>query len=133
MANKKSCEPLSRDVIEAMSPSMKRSYGALLLKERLAIVTSGNWVSYADPLGDIRFVQTIRGGDVEIARVTTLSSSREDEALANAKLIAAAPLLARAAFLALAMICDRFPHDHGGSDVGLAWGALDNAIRHAFE
>lgn len=124
---------LSREIVEAMSPSMQRSYGALLLEDRLAKVTSGSWEAHGDPSRDIRFVQTIRGGDMEIARVASLSGSREDEALANTKLIAAAPKLARAAFLALALICDRFPHEHGSADVGLAWEALDNALRHAFE
>lgn len=120
------------DVIKAMSPAMQRSYGALLLQDRLANITSGEWQPQGAASHDIRFARTIHCSDGEVAKVCSFSSSRESEALANAQLIAAAPKLAKAAFLALSLLCDRFPHEHGSPEVGVAWGALDEALRAAF-
>lgn len=121
------------NVIKAMSPAMRRSYGALLLQDRMFKVTQGPWMLFGNPSQDIRFAQSVHAGSEEVAKIRSLPSAREDEALANAKLIAAAPLMAKAAFLSLALLCDRFPHEHGCADVGLAWGALDEALRLAFE
>ncbi len=124
---------MEHDVIKAMSPAMQRSYGALLLQDRLLNFTQGPWAVFGTPSQDIRFARSVHARSEEVAKIRSMPSSREDEALANAKLIAAAPKLAKAAFLSLALICDRFPHGHGCPDVGLAWAALDEALRLGFE
>jgi len=124
---------MEHSVIKAMSPSMQRSYGALLLQDRLSTVTQGEWSLVGAPSQDIRYVREILCGAEGVAKVCSLPSTREHEALANAKLVAAAPKLAKASFYALALVCDRFPHQHGCADVGQVWGLLDEALRAAFE
>ena len=53
------------------------------------------------------------------------------EGEANARLIAAAPELYDACKLALALIKDHWPYEHGNPQVGDAWGALETAIAEA--
>lgn len=55
----------------------------------------------------------------------------EEEARANAQLIAASPELLKACKKTLKMIKGRFPLEHGRDDIGEAWGALENAIAKA--
>ena len=49
----------------------------------------------------------------------------------NARLIAASPDLLEACRLALQLIRDNWPVDHGCEQIGQAWGALETAIQKA--
>lgn len=40
---------MEHDVIKAMSPAMRRSYGALLLQDRMSKVTQGPWMLFGTP------------------------------------------------------------------------------------
>ena len=50
------------------------------------------------------------------------------EAIANARVIAAAPGMLAACRLALALVKDTWIYEHGSESVGNVWGALAHAI-----
>lgn len=58
-------------------------------------------------------------------------SPRRPAFRANARLIAAAPDLLAACSLALDLIRDQWPAEHGDAQVGAAWAACERAIRSA--
>jgi hypothetical protein len=67
-------------------------------------------------------------GGAEIAEI--LAATNPD-ALANARLIAAAPELLAACRLALGVFRTQFPLEHGNPEIGEAWGALESVMERA--
>lgn len=55
----------------------------------------------------------------------------QDEDDSDACLIAAAPLAEVACELALQLIKDNWPEEHGSEQVGMAWGALEAFLKAA--
>jgi len=85
--------------------------------------TKGNWFAHD---GQIYPEETGK----TLALIPYFDKENEEQQ-ANAYLIAAAPDLLEACQLALSLIRETFPFEHGRENVGLAWGSLEDAINKA--
>jgi hypothetical protein len=79
---------------------------------------------------DASYSWVIESELVEIARLSEWPDHKA-EAEANARLIAAGPVLLEACMLALAAIKSECPFEHGNPTIGRAWGSLESAIEKA--
>ena len=70
-------------------------------------------------------------GSIGAIRFSGHSGMTDYETQANARLIAASPDMLEACRLALQLIQDNWPEDHGCEQIGQAWGALETAIQKA--
>lgn len=94
--------------------------------------TPGPWSAECALSSDLFNIRYVTGLNCEkVCDVNHRVEMPQEVALANAKLIAASPDLLEAARLALQLIKDTWIEEHGNQQVGMAWGALEQAINKA--
>ncbi|OLP04631.1 hypothetical protein [Rhodoferax antarcticus] len=96
-------------------------------------VSPGPWqidVGYIDGCDHIAVCCNPNNSEI-VAVLGRVGAVDEAVSLANANLICASKDLLRAAKIALQLVKDHWPEEHGQRDVGVAWGSLEDVIKKA--